>query len=211
MSSERPKYDQPTVFNFLHDYGCDLRARRIFNHHWMGASEESHEIGIEYISRNLLYLDKSAGPIELWINNDGGWLHEMWGIIDIINICENPVSTIAYGNVASAACLLLASGTGTRYALPHASFMWHAGTTDISDDMHWADARDRMLWEIREGTRWIDQMARITAPVDDKGKKIRTHKGKVSFWDEQGRGGGELWLDAEGMLSHGIVDEIWTK
>jgi ATP-dependent protease ClpP protease subunit len=177
----------------------------------MGASEDSHEIGIEYVSRNLLHLDKSKGDIELWINNAGGWLHEMWGVIDIIQICENPISTIAYGQVASAACLLLASGTGTRYALPHASFMWHAGTTDLRDDMHWADARDRMAWEIKEGDRWIDAMARATSPLDQTGKKLRTHKGKVAYWQDKGRGGGELWLDAKEMVANGIVDEIWTK
>jgi ATP-dependent protease ClpP protease subunit len=177
--AEKPKYDQPTIFNYLHDYGCDLRARRIFNHHHMGPSEDSHSIGIEYVSRNLLHLDKSSGPIELWINNEGGWLHEMWGIIDIINACNNPVSTVAYGNVSSAACLLLASGTGTRYATEHSSFMWHAGSTEMI--LPWQDAVDRMAWEARDAERWIEQMAKKTKPVDDSGKKIRTHKGKVEF------------------------------
>lgn len=208
-----PKYDNPTVFNFLHDYGCDVRARRVFNHHHMGVSEEAHAIGIEYVSRNLLHLDKSPGPIELWINNSGGWLHEMWAIIDIMNICENDVSTICYGNAASAACLLLASGTpGLRYALPHASFMWHAGTTDISDDIHFPDAVDRMKWELRENDRWLDQMARSTSPLNpDTGKKIRTHKDRVAFWSHNARGGGELWMDAKEMVANGVVDEIWGQ
>jgi ATP-dependent protease ClpP protease subunit len=206
-----PKIDNPTVFNFLHDYGCDLRSRRVFNHHHMGVSEESFAHGIEFVSRNLLHLDKSPGPIELWINNSGGWLHEMWAIIDIINICENDVSTICYGNASSAACLLLASGTeGLRYALPHASFMWHAGTTDIDQSMHWPDAKSRMDWEERENDRWLDQMARVTAPLNpETGKKLRTHKEKVAFWAKDARGGGELWMDAKEMVANGVVDEIW--
>jgi ATP-dependent protease ClpP protease subunit len=204
-----PKYDNPTVFNFLHDYGCDLRARRVFNHHHMGVSEEVGQIGIEYISRNLLHLDKSPGTIELWINNSGGWLHEMWAVIDIMNVMENPVDTVCYGNASSAACLLLASGTGTRYALPHASFMWHAGTTDISADMHWPDAVDRMEWEKRENERWLDQMARVTTPLNSKGNKFRTHKDRISFWADAAHGGGEKWLDAKEMVANGVVDEIW--
>jgi len=205
-----PRYDHPTIFNFLHDYGCDLRDRRVFNHHHMGLSENSHSIGIEYVSRNLLHLDKSEGPIELWINNDGGWLHEMWAIIDIIESCENEVSTVAYGNVASAACLLLASGTGKRYATKHASFMWHAGTTDIDNTMHWPDARDRMEWEKKETARWIEQMARRTSPQDTDGKKLKFMADKKQFWEDTARGGGELWFDAIEMKKNGIIDEIWS-
>jgi len=209
--SERPRYDHPTVFNYLHDYGCDLRARRVFFHHWMGLSEDSHELGVEFVTRNLLHLDKSDGRIELWINNPGGYLSEMWGVIDILRICNNPVDTIAYGNVSSAACLLLASGTGARYAMENASFMWHAGTTEIDQEMHWADARDRMRWEERESTRWIETMAKRTKPCNEKGKRIGTRKGKVDFWKRYAEGGGELWLDAEQMIKHGVVDQVWLR
>lgn len=209
--AERPKYDQPTVFNFLHDYGCDLRARRIFNHSYMNVSENGHEIGIEYISKNLLHLDKSSGPIELWINNPGGELHEMWAIIDIMQIMSNQVDTICYGNCSSAACLLLASATGTRYALPHSSFMWHSGTTGVSSDMHWADARDRMKWENKEVTAWVDAMARATSPCDEKGRKIKTLQGKIRFWQNNVFNGGELWMNAKEMLKHGVIDEIWSR
>jgi len=209
--TERPKYDQPTVFNFLHDYGCDLRARRVFNHHCMDISESGHEIGVEYISKNLLHLDKSSGEIELWINNPGGYLHEMWAIIDIMQIMNNPVHTICYGNCSSAACLLLASGTGTRYSLPNASFMWHAGTTGIIEGMHWPDAKDRMRWEIKENNKWIEAMARATSPCDEKGRKIKTLQGKISFWQHNAYEGGELWMTAKEMLKHGVVDEIWSR
>lgn len=204
--AKRPKYDHPTVFNYLQDYGCDLETRRIFNHHWMGPSEDAHEIGIEYVARNLLFLDKSEGRIELWINNPGGWLHEMWGIIDIMTVCNNPVDTIVYGNASSAACLLVASGTGVRYTLPRSSFMWHAGTTDIDQGMHWVDAKDRMAWEIVENERWIKAMAQATSPV-----KCRSMKAKIAFWSEHAKGGGEKWLDAEGMLANGVVDHIWKE
>ncbi len=205
----RPRYETATVFNFLHDYGCDVRARRVFFHHSMYTSEDQHSIGVEYVVRNLLHLDKSAGPIELWINNPGGDLTEMWGVVDVVKVSENPVHTVAYGNVSSAACLLLASGA-YRYALPHASFMWHAGTTDITDDMHWTDAKDRMAWEDRETERWVEAMARATKPRDPAGKQLRTIKGRIAFWNEYARGGGELWFDAEEMIAHGIIDEVWT-
>ncbi len=206
--TDRPRYDSPTVFNFLHDYGCDMRARRVFFHHWMGASEQPHEIGVEYIVRNLLHLDKSAGTIELWLNNPGGYLSEMWGVVDVMRGCKNPVDTIAYGSVASAACLVLASGTGIRYALPSSSFMWHAGTTDVTDDMHWVDARDRMAWETRENERWIDAMAKRTTPKDVRGRVVRSKAGRVKFWQQHAQGGGEMWLDAAEMVKHGVVDRI---
>ncbi len=89
--------------------------------------------------------------------------------------------------------------------------MWHAGTTDITDDMHWPDAKDRMSWEEKENDRWLDQMARSTSPLNTKGNKIRAHKDKVNFWSHHTRGGGELWFDAKQMLANGIVDEIWGQ
>lgn len=200
-----------TVFEYIHEYGCDIRERRVFNHYAMESSEEVGEVGIEYVSKNILYLDKTVGPIQLWINNEGGWLHEMWAVIDIITSCKNEVITVAYGNVSSAACLLLASGTGTRYAMPHASFMWHAGTTDVDSSMHWPDARDRMKREMDERSVWIDAMSRVTAPVDEKGRKIKTLRGRYSFWDDHADGGGELWMDSKQMVRNGVVDEIWTR
>lgn len=209
--ADKPKYDHPTVFNYLHDYGVDLRKRRIFFHHCMATTtdETPGTHGTEYIIRNLLYLDKSQGDVELWINNPGGYLEEMWGIIDVMESCENLVHTIGYGNISSAGCLLLASGTGTRYATRHASFMWHSGTTDISSDMHWPDARDRMQWEIRENERWVECMANKTKPKDSNNRAIRTKKGKIEYWSDYVNRGGELWYDANQMISHGVVDKMW--
>ncbi len=208
--ADRPRYDHPTVFNFLHDYGCDLRARRVFFHHDMERSSESHEIGTDFVVRNLLHLDKSHGAIELWIQSAGGDTSEMWALYDVVRTCDNPILTVGFGMVASAACLLLAGGTGTRYAMPHASFMWHAGTTGVDNSMHWPDAMSRAEWEKRDAAMWIREMARRTAPRDAKGRQIRTLSGRVSFWEERVRGGGELWMDADQMVSHGVVDEVWS-
>ncbi len=205
--SERPRYDHPTVFNYLQDYGVDLRARRIFIHRPIELSDDSHEIGTEFAVRNLLHLDKSSGEIELWINSPGGDLSEMWGLYDIIRSCENPVNTVAFGTVASAACLLLAAGTGTRYAMPHARMLWHAGTTGI-DQMHWPDAHDRMKAEAEETKAWISEMAHRTKPRV-AGKLLKTVKEREAFWATNARGGGELWMTARQLVQHGVVDEIW--
>jgi len=195
----------------LHTYGIDPRSRRIYLPCAVYSTGEAGPIGTDVVVRNLLLLDRSKGPIELWINTPGGYLHEMWSVIDVMHTMNNEVCTVALGNVSSAGCLMLAAGTGTRYALPHASFMWHAGTTDICGE-HWPDARDRMKWEIREQERWIDMMGRKTTPRDDKGRAIKTLEGKKSFWEKPWcDGGGELWLDAKEMVQHGVVDEIWTK
>lgn len=213
-----PRYDHLTVFNYLHNYGADLEARRVFFHNPMELSEHSHEIGVEYIARNLLHLDKWKGPIELWINTPGGSIHEMFGLIDIMESLDNPVDTIAYGLVASAGCLLLVSGTGTRYAMRNARFMWHAGTTDIHPDMHWPDARDRLYAEHAEGERWLDAMAERTKPP-----KLRGRAKRKEFWARYARGvatpdfplgrggGGELWLSAQQMKEFGVVDAIYGE
>ncbi len=201
--------EKASLFTYLQDYGIDLRARRVYLHHAITLSEESHEIGTEYVLRNLLYLDKTQGLIELFINSPGGDFGEMWAIIDAIETARNPVITVAFGAVSSCACLILASGTGTRYAMPNATFMWHAGTTGVNGT-HWPDARDRMAAEAREKDRWLDAMSHKTKPRHH-GKQIKTLAGRRSFWEPWVEKGGELYLSAAEMVSHGVVDEIWVK
>ncbi len=210
----RPRYDHPTVFNFLHDYGADLEARRVYLHAPIHPIEDwTIEQGVAHTIKNLMFLDKwkQSEPIELYLNTPGGDLSEMWALIDTIRQMQTQVSTIAQGNVSSAGCLILVAGTGTRYATEYSSFMWHAGTTDITPDMHWPDARDRMAWETREKNRWIALMADLTTPRDEKGRLIKTKGGRVSHWAKWVDEGGESWLTAEEMIAHGVVDEIWSR
>ena len=60
---------QLSDFEIWQDYGLDEKNRIIMFHYDMAPSYEAHEIGIEHVIRNLLWMDGLAKkPINLWIN-----------------------------------------------------------------------------------------------------------------------------------------------
>lgn len=197
-----------SVLEPWHDWGLDLKNRRVFLYSGLGASEKREEVGSDQVVKNLLWLDANSSSkkdvVELWLNTPGGAFEEMWAIYDVIHTMRCPVVTVAVGCVASAGCLLLASGTGTRYAMPHASFMWHGGFCEGEDLVHW-EAQDRAAWESRELDRWTVAMSEHTRPP-----KTRSRRQRADFWSRWTKGR-ELWLDARQMVEHGVVDEIWTR
>ena len=80
------------------------------------------------IIAQMLFLE-SENPdkdISLYINSPGGMVTAGLAIYDTMHYIKPDVSTLCLGQAASAAALLLASGTaGKRFCLPHASVMIH--------------------------------------------------------------------------------------
>ena len=74
----------------------------------------------------LLYLDSvNHEDIDIYISSPGGSITAGLGIFDTLHHISSKVNTIVVGMAASMAAFLLASGTGKRYALPHAEVMIH--------------------------------------------------------------------------------------
>ncbi|MGV1036139.1 MAG: ATP-dependent Clp protease proteolytic subunit [Candidatus Nanopelagicales bacterium] len=64
--------------------------------------------------------------ISIYINSPGGSYTAMTAIYDTMQFIKPEVQTVCLGQAASAAAVLLASGTaGKRYALPHARILIH--------------------------------------------------------------------------------------
>ncbi len=80
------------------------------------------------ICAQLLHLE-SENPdkdINLYINSPGGDINALFAIYDTMQYIKPDVSTICFGQAASAAAVLLAAGTrGKRLALPHARILIH--------------------------------------------------------------------------------------
>jgi ATP-dependent Clp protease, protease subunit len=76
----------------------------------------------------LLHLE-SEDPdkdISIYINSPGGEITGLFAIYDTMQYIKPDVSTICIGQAASAAAVLLTSGTpGKRFALPHARILIH--------------------------------------------------------------------------------------
>lgn len=74
----------------------------------------------------LLQQQDPKKEIKMYINSPGGSAYAAFAIYDTMQQLSNPISTIAVGVAASAATLILASGTkGKRAALSHALVHMH--------------------------------------------------------------------------------------
>lgn len=80
------------------------------------------------ICAQLLHLE-SENPdkdINIYINSPGGDINALFAIYDTMQYVKPDITTICFGQAASAAAVLLAAGTkGKRLALPHARILIH--------------------------------------------------------------------------------------
>ncbi len=80
------------------------------------------------ISAQLLHLE-SENPdrdINIYINSPGGDINALFAIYDTMQYVKPDITTICFGQAASAAAVLLAAGTpGKRLALKHSRILIH--------------------------------------------------------------------------------------
>jgi ATP-dependent Clp protease protease subunit len=80
------------------------------------------------ICAQLIHLE-SENPdkdINIYINSPGGDITALFAILDTMSYVKPDITTICFGQAASAAAVLLAAGTkGKRLALPHARVLLH--------------------------------------------------------------------------------------
>lgn len=80
------------------------------------------------ICAQLLHLE-SEDPdkdVNLYINSPGGDINALFAIYDTMQYIKPDITTICFGQAASASAVLLAAGTqGKRLALPHARILIH--------------------------------------------------------------------------------------
>ena len=80
------------------------------------------------VCAQLLHLE-SENPdkdISLYINSPGGDINALFAIYDTMQYIKPDITTICFGQAASAAAVLLAAGChGKRLALPHARILLH--------------------------------------------------------------------------------------
>ena len=74
----------------------------------------------------LLNAEDPTKDIYLYINSPGGSITALLAIYDTMQFVKPDITTICFGQAASAAAVLLAAGTkGKRLALPHARILLH--------------------------------------------------------------------------------------
>ncbi|MHB8513199.1 MAG: ATP-dependent Clp endopeptidase proteolytic subunit ClpP [Actinomycetota bacterium] len=146
------------------------------------------------VMAQLLHLE-SEDPekdIHLYINSPGGSITALFAIYDTMKYIKPEVSTICMGQAASAAAVLLASGTkGKRFALPHARILIHqphGGAQGQAVDI------EIQAKEILRYRRLLDQIL-----ADASGQELE----KVSRDTDR-----DFIMTAEEAKAYGIIDEV---
>lgn len=173
----------------------DIFSRLMQNRIIFLGSEIDSEVA-NIITAQLVYLEAiGIEDITFYINSPGGVVSDGLSIYDTMQIIKPDIKTVCTGMAASMASIILVAGTkGKRKILPNARVLIH------------------QPWGIASGT--ADD---ITIEADEINKdklKLYTilseHTGQdVSKIISDSKR--DFWLDAEGALNYGCVDEIISK
>ena len=111
-----------------------LRERII----WLGTEVRDDNANAICAQMLLLAAEDPDRDISIYINSPGGSFTALTAIYDTMQFVKPDISTICFGQAASAAAVLLAVGTkGKRLALPHARVLlhqpWGSGSGQATD------------------------------------------------------------------------------
>ena len=142
----------------------------------------------------LLHLE-SENPdrdINLYINSPGGDINALFAIYDTMSYIKPDITTICFGQAASAAAVLLAAGApGKRLALPHARILIHqpyAGAQGQVSDLQIASA------EIQRMKRSLEEI--LAGHTGQNVDKISTDTDR------------DFVMTAQEAKDYGIIDEV---
>jgi ATP-dependent Clp protease, protease subunit len=146
------------------------------------------------VCAQLLHLEAENpdSAINIYINSPGGDITALFAIYDTIQYIKPEISTICFGQAASAAAVLLAAGApGKRLALPHARILlhqpWGSGGGQATD----------IEIQAREILRMKDLLNQILA----------NHTGQPLERIEKDTDR-DFVLEAEQAKEYGIIDEV---
>jgi ATP-dependent Clp protease protease subunit len=146
------------------------------------------------VCAQLLHLEAENpdSAINIYINSPGGDITALFAIYDTMQYIKPEISTICFGQAASAAAVLLAAGAkGKRLALPHARILlhqpWGSGGGQATD----------IEIQAREILRMKDLLNQILA--DHTGQPLE----KIEHDTDR-----DFVLEAEAAKEYGIIDEV---
>lgn len=153
-----------------------------------------NEATANIIVAQLLFLqsEDAKKDIFFYINSPGGSVYDALAIYDTMQYVTNDIQTVGIGVQASAAAILLSSGTkGKRFLLPHSTVMIHqpsSGTrgkvTDQEIDLKESLRVKRLIEEI---------MASNTGQTPEK----------IHIDMER-----DFWMTAGDAKKYGLIDEV---
>ena len=149
------------------------------------------------ICAQMLFLE-SEDPdkdINLYINSPGGDITGLLAIYDTMKYIKPDVSTFCFGQVASAAAVLLGAGTkGKRFALPHARVLMHQPWGGVG-----GQASDIEI-QAREMLRMKDMLNGLLA--HDTGQTVE----KITADTDR-----DYIISAAEAVEYGLIDEVISR
>ncbi len=138
-----------------------------------------------------------TAPATMWINSPGGDVSAMFAIYDIMRMPGRNICTIGFGEVASAAVLLLAAGH-KRMVTENVVVMSHepSFSAEEGETVGLRAARERRKWEDWTHARWAELMARHTRQEPAWWRRITERK--AEYW----------LLGGDAVVEAGLADEV---
>lgn len=171
-------------------YSRLLKERIIF----LGTPVDEHTANL--IVAQLLFLEAEdpKKDIKLYINSPGGSVYDALAIYDTMQFVKCDIETVGIGVQASAAAILLSSGTkGKRYLLPNSTVMIHQPSSGTSGKV-----TDQEI-DLKEALRLKTLIEEIM--VKNTGQK----RAKIHEDMERDR-----WMTADEAKAYGIADKVIT-
>ncbi|HCM51608.1 TPA: ATP-dependent Clp protease proteolytic subunit [Candidatus Saccharibacteria bacterium] len=172
-------------------YSRLLKDRIIF----LGTDVNEHTANLVVAQMLFLENEDSDKDIIFYINSPGGSVYNAFAIYDTMKFVKCDIQSVGIGVNASAAALLLSSGTkGKRLLLPNATVMIHQPSAAAEK----AKITDLEI-DLREGIRIKRLLNEILAK--NTGQPLSKVEKDVDR---------DYWMTAEEAKKYGLVDKVIT-
>lgn len=169
-------------------YSRLLKERIVF----LGTGVDSHTANLIVAQLLFLQSEDAKKDIFFYINSPGGSVYDMLAIYDTMNYIKPDVQTICMGLAASAAAVLLSSGTpGKRFALPHSKVMIHQPSSGTRGKV-----TDQEI-DLKEALRIKDLLIDIMVK--------NTGQGHEKIHQDMER---DFYISAPEAKEYGIIDDV---
>jgi len=143
--------------------------------------------------RSLAILEGSD-QVQMYLDSDGGYVHEAWAIIDALHRSPIEVDIIGTGQVCSAAADVIIFGPKHhRWATPNTVFMMHPPSFELPEAES-DKQKSRTDWEASATKAYLRRLARVL------GKKVSTVEKLIA---------NDWYFNAKDALKHNIIDDVW--
>jgi len=183
---EKQNLELHAQIQFAMDYGVHYGQRSILINGTIGPAY------VKLVDAALTQMEsESDAPITIKINSSGGSVYDALAIIGRIKACKCYIITEGYGQIMSAATVILASGDRRRMSA-FAWFMWHEVSTEYEGKV------SEIKQEVKQLEIEYQQFLSTIAKFSNK---------SIKYWKTKGVET-DFYMNAKQCKAAGLVEEI---